>query len=108
MRHRLAVLCIALCAALNVASAQTYPAKASRLTVPYPAGGGVDGAGRIIAHALSEQLGQQVVVDNRGGATGRIGTELVARSAPDGYTLLLGSGAPNAVIPSVTPKLPYD
>ena len=95
---------------LMIASAwsQTYPVKPIRLIVPYPPGGGVDASGRIIAQALTEQLGQQVLVDNRGGATGRIGTELVAKSPADGYTLLLGSGAPNAVIPSVTPKLPYD
>ena len=90
------------------ACAQAYPSKAIRLIVPYPPGGGVDGAARVIAQALTEQLGQQVVIDNRGGATGRIGTEMVARSAPDGYTLLLGSGAPNAVLPAVVPKLPYD
>ena len=90
------------------ALAQAYPSKPIRLIVPYPPGGGVDAAGRIIGQALTEQLGQQVIVDNRGGATGRIGTEMVAKSPADGYTLLLGSGAPNAVIPSVTPKLPYD
>src|SRR5688500_11949407 len=88
--------------------AQAYPSKTIRLIVPYPPGGGVDGTGRIVAQALTEQLGQQVIVENRGGATGRIGTELVAKAAPDGYTLLLGSGAPNAVVPAVTPNLPYD
>ncbi len=87
---------------------QAYPSKPIRLIVPYPPGGGVNAVGRIIAHALTEQLGQQVIVDNRAGATGRIGTEIVAKSPADGYTLLLGSGAPNAVIPSVTPNLPYD
>lgn len=103
----LAIAVVAVLGAADVA-AQTYPSKPIRLIVPYPAGGGVDGAGRIIGNALSEQLGQQVVVENRGGATGRIGTEMVAKAPADGYTLLLGSGAPNAVIPSVTPKLPYD
>src|SRR5688572_2649930 len=88
--------------------AQAYPSKTIRLIVPYPPGGGVDGSGRIVAQALTEQLGQQVIVENRAGATGRIGTELVAKAAPDGYTLLLGSGAPNAVVPAVTPNLPYD
>jgi tripartite-type tricarboxylate transporter receptor subunit TctC len=105
MRAFAAVL---LCALASVAWSQTYPTKAIRLIVPYPAGGGVDGAGRVIAQALTEQLGQQVIVENRGGATGRIGTELVARAPADGYTLLLGSGAPNAVVPAVAPRLPYD
>lgn len=93
---------------LSTAWAQSYPSRAIRLIVPYPPGGGVDGSARVIAQALSEQLGQQVVVENRAGATGRIGTEIVAKAPPDGYTLLLGSGAPNAVVPSVTPNLPYD
>jgi tripartite-type tricarboxylate transporter receptor subunit TctC len=93
---------------LSTAWAQGYPTRSVRLIVPYPPGGGVDGSARVIAQALSEQLGQQVIVENRGGATGRVGTEIVAKAAPDGYTLLLGSGAPNAVVPSVTPNLPYD
>jgi len=102
-------LWIALCVVgITNAWAQAYPSKPIRLIVPYPPGGGVDAAGRIIGQALTEQMGQQVIIDNRGGATGRIGTEMVAKSAADGYTLLLGSGAPNAVIPAVTPKLPYD
>lgn len=101
--------CIALCI-LGVSNAlgQGYPSKPIRLIVPYPPGGGVDATGRVIGQALTEQLGQSVVVENRAGATGRIGTEMVAKSPADGYTLLLGSGAPNAVIPSVTPNLPYD
>ncbi len=101
--------CIALCIpAIPTASAQEYPSKPIRLIVPYPPGGGVDATGRVIGQALTEQLGQSVIVENRAGATGRIGTEIVAKSPADGYTLLLGSGAPNAVIPSVTPNLPYD
>jgi tripartite-type tricarboxylate transporter receptor subunit TctC len=87
---------------------QAYPSRSIRLVVPYPPGGGVDGSARVIGQALGEQLGQQIVVENRAGATGRIGTEIVAKAPPDGYTLLLGSGAPNAVVPSVTPNLPYD
>ena len=93
---------------IGCAMAQSYPSRSIRLIAPYPPGGGVDATARIIAHALSEQLGQQVVVENRSGATGRIGTEIVAKAPADGYTLLLGSGAPNAVVPSVTPNLPYD
>src|SRR5688572_11249588 len=109
MSTRVALLWIALWGfGVTHACAQAYPSKAIRLIVPYPPGGGVDAAGRIIGQALTEQMGQHVVIDNRGGATGRIGTEIVARSPADGYTLLLGSGAPNAVLPAVLPKLPYD
>jgi len=90
------------------ASGQSYPAKPIRLIAPFPPGGGIDATARIIGQALAEAFGQQVVIDNRGGASGRIGTELAARTAPDGYTLLLGSVAPNAIVPAVYPKLPYD
>jgi tripartite-type tricarboxylate transporter receptor subunit TctC len=100
---------IALCL-LGIGSAmgQAYPSKSIRLIAPYPPGGGIDATARIMAQALTAQLGQQVVVENRSGATGRIGTEIAAKAPRDGYTLLLGSGAPNAVVPSVTPNLPYD
>lgn len=101
--------CIALCIlGISNALAQGYPSKSIRLIAPYPPGGGIDASARIIGQALTEQLGQPVIVENRSGATGRIGTEIAAKSPADGYTLLLGSGAPNAVIPSVTPNLPYD
>ena len=88
--------------------AQPYPAKPLRLIAPYPPGGGVDAAARIVAQALTDRLGQQVVVDNRGGASGRIGTEIAAKAPADGYNLLLGSVGPNAIIPGAYPKLPYD
>jgi tripartite-type tricarboxylate transporter receptor subunit TctC len=88
--------------------AQAYPSKPIRLISPYPPGGGTDAAARIIAQALSDQMGQQVVVDTRGGASGLIGTELAAKSAPDGYTIVLGNVAPLAILPAATPKLPYD
>ena len=70
-----------------------YPNRTIRLIAPFPAGGGTDSAARIIAARLSELLGQQVVVDNRPGAGSNIGAEAAARSAPDGYTLLLGAPA---------------
>ena len=98
----------AVCLCAPQAWGQAYPTKPIRLIVPFPPGGGVDGSARVIGQALSEQLNQQIIIDNRGGASGRIGTEIVAKSPPDGYTLLLGSGGPNAVIPSITPNLPYD
>jgi tripartite-type tricarboxylate transporter receptor subunit TctC len=88
--------------------AQAYPNKTVRLISPYPPGGGTDATARTIATALSEQLGQQVVVDSRGGANGAIGTELAARAAPDGYTLLLGNTATHAILPNMSQKLAYD
>lgn len=90
------------------AIAQGYPNKPIRLITPYPPGGGVDASARIIGHALSNSLGQQVLIDNRGGASGRIGTEIAAKAPADGYHLLMGSVAPNAIIPGSYPKLPYD
>ena len=99
MQHLAAAVCIALCllAPCN-ASAQTYPSKPIRMIAPYPPGGGIDSTARIIGQALAEQLGQPVSIDNRAGATGRIGTELAAKAPADGYTLLLGSSAPNAIM----------
>ncbi|OGA52023.1 MAG: hypothetical protein A3F74_02045 [Betaproteobacteria bacterium RIFCSPLOWO2_12_FULL_62_58] len=92
----------------SLALSQGYPAKPIRLIAPYPPGGGVDITARILAPALSETLGQLVVVDNRPGAGGRIGTEIAAKAAPDGYTLLLGNVGPNAIIPGAYKNLPYD
>ena len=85
-----------------------YPTRPIRMIVAYPPGGGTDIVGRVMAQKLTEQLGQNVVVDNRGGATGNIGTEIAARAAPDGYTLLMGNVAPNAINVSLFKKLPYD
>jgi len=78
------------------------------LISPFPPGGGVDSVARIIAAALTESLGQSFVVENHAGASGRIGTEIAAKAAPDGYTLLLGSVGPNAIVPSAYRDLPYD
>ena len=85
-----------------------YPQKSIRMVVAYPPGGGTDIVGRMVAQKLSEAWGQTVVVDNRGGATGNIGTEIVARSPADGYTLLMGNVAPNAINVSLFAKIPYD
>jgi tripartite-type tricarboxylate transporter receptor subunit TctC len=106
---RSAVLLLALCAAAlytTHAAAQTYPSKPIRMIIPFPPGGSNDVVGRMIAFQLSERLGQQVVVDNQGGAGGIIGTEAVARASADGYTLLLISVA-HAFGASMY-KLPYD
>ncbi len=79
---------------------QDYPNRSIRLVIPYPPGGGIDPAGRIIAIALSQELGQPVFVENISGASGQIGTATVARAKPDGYTFLFGSVAPNAILPA--------
>src|SRR6267378_5502195 len=90
------------------AQAQVYPAKPIRMIVAYPPGGGTDIVGRMVAQKLGEALGQPVVVENRGGASGNIGTELAARAVPDGYTVLMGNVAPNAINVSLFRNLPYD
>ncbi len=107
---RIATAFIVALACLPAASAfaQAYPAKPIRLISPYPPGGGTDASARIIAQALGEQMGQQVVVDSRGGASGRIGTELAAKSPADGYNLVLGNVAPLAILPASGVKLAYD
>ena len=103
------LLCAALaCGAAQIADAQSYPAKPIRLISPYPPGGGTDATARIVAQALGDSLGQQVVVDSRGGASGRIGTELAAKALPDGYTLVLGNVAPLAILPGSGLKLNYE
>lgn len=84
-----------------------YPNRPIRLIVAYPPGGPVDIVGRTIAQAMSESLGQQIVVDNRSGASGIVGSEVAAKSPADGYTLLLASSA-HSIHPSLYPKLPYD
>ncbi|HYC46636.1 MAG TPA: tripartite tricarboxylate transporter substrate binding protein [Burkholderiales bacterium] len=89
-------------------SAQTYPSRTIRLVVPFAAGGGTDFFARLVAAKLTQVLGQQVVVDNRAGAGGIIGTELVAKAAPDGYTLLMGHTGTLAINPSLYAKIPYD
>ena len=90
------------------AYAQNYPVRPIRLIVPWPPGGCVDIAARTLGPKLAGILGQPVVVDNRGGAAGLIGTELAARSPADGYTILLGAAGPNAILPILNPKAPYD
>jgi tripartite-type tricarboxylate transporter receptor subunit TctC len=87
--------------------AQDYPGRPVRLVVPFAAGGGTDIAARVLADALTQSLGQTFVIDNRGGAGSVVGTEIVAKSAPDGYTLLLGNIS-LAFNPALYSKLPYD
>ena len=91
-----------------VALAQGYPNKAIKIIVPFPPGGGTDIGTRIIAQKLSEAWGQPVLVENRGGAAGIVGTEATAKSAPDGYTIMMGNIGTHAINVSLYKKLPYD
>ena len=103
---RLAVVLLALCTVLP-ALAQNYPAKSVRLVSTFPPGGSVDVVGRILAAKLTETLGQQFIVDNRSGASGNIGMEFVARSAPDGYTLVINT-LPLVSNQFLMSRVPYD
>lgn len=95
--------------ALRPAAAQDYPTRSIRMVVPYPPGGASDVIARLLAQPLSEMLGQTMIVENRVGANGAIAAELVVRSAPDGYTLLMGNAGPNALGQALLGrKLPYD
>ncbi|MFW7343498.1 tripartite tricarboxylate transporter substrate binding protein [Pollutimonas sp. H1-120] len=110
---KIAVIALALAviptAAANAANqVQSWPNQAIRLIVPFGPGGGSDVVGRILAQHLSTRLGQSVVVENRAGAGGSIGAAQVARAAPDGYTLLLGSSSEIVQYPAVNPKVSYD
>ena len=98
---------LALCGCSS-AFAQSYPTKPIRMIVAYPPGGGTDIVGRMMAQKMSEDFAQTVVIDNRGGAAGSIGSEIAAKSAPDGYTILMGNVAPNAINVSLYAKLGYD
>ena len=108
--RRFVLLLLALAAALPAlpAPAQTYPSKPVKLVVPFPPGGSLDLAGRLIAQKLTEMWGQSVVVENKPGAGGNIGADYVAKSPPDGYTILLGALSTHAVNPSLYKSMPYD
>lgn len=95
-------------AAAAPVGAQDFPSRPLRIIVPYPPGGGTDRVARIIGEKLAEQMSQPVVIDNRAGAGGVVGTEASARAAPDGYTMVLGSTATHAVNPSLYSKPGYD
>jgi tripartite-type tricarboxylate transporter receptor subunit TctC len=106
-RRAAALLCAFLAFGAGIANAQEYPTRPVRVIVPFSPGGAVDGPMRVIAQELSKRLGQQVVVENKPGAGATIGTEVVARAAPDGYTLLLASQT-NAISASLYKSLPFD
>jgi tripartite-type tricarboxylate transporter receptor subunit TctC len=90
------------------AAAQSYPGKPVRLVVPFPPGGATDILARAISIKAAEHLGQPIVIDNRAGAGGTIGSAVVAKSPADGYTLLIGTGSTHSIGPIINPKLPYD
>ena len=105
---RLSILMLCAATAATTAHAQTYPVKPVRIVVPYAAGGPYDEIVRVMGQRLTEIWGQAVVVENRGGAGGNIGADVVAKAAPDGYTLLIGNAGPITVNPTLFKKLPYD
>ncbi len=107
MSNRL-LLIVMLSVTSSITLAQSYPSRAARMIVPWTAGGTADLMARIASQKFSETFGQQFVVDNRAGAGGLIGTELAAKAAPDGHTLLLATTAPNSVAPSLYAKIPFD
>jgi tripartite-type tricarboxylate transporter receptor subunit TctC len=106
-RISLSLVTCALCLGYGVASGQPYPARPVRMISPFSAGGNSDIVGRLLAAKLAERLGQNVIVENRPGAGGMIGTNYVAKATPDGYTMLIPTGAFTAVAATVQ-KLPYD
>jgi tripartite-type tricarboxylate transporter receptor subunit TctC len=109
-QSRLPALAVALAIGLTAVAARAddYPSRPIRLVVPYAAGGGADSVARIVARRVGETIGQPVVIENRGGAGSIIGTDLVNKSGPDGYTLLLGQSGPISINPAVYKHLPYD
>ena len=113
MKRRAVAIFIMLCCGCSAALAQSgdtarYPTRPVRIVVPFGAGGPSDLLARTVAQKMSESLGQQVIIENRGGANGVVGVEAVARSAPDGYTLVLGTTGTHGINASLVPKLPYD
>ena len=97
-----------LLAASGLALAETYPAKPIHFIVPYPAGGPLDTVARLLGQKVSESVREPVIVENRPGAGGNIGADQVAKSAPDGYTILMGAVATHAINPTLYAKIPYD
>jgi tripartite-type tricarboxylate transporter receptor subunit TctC len=106
--HRAALALLTLVLLPAIAAAQTWPAKPVRMLVPFPPGGGVDFAARIVGKHLAERLGQPVVIENRAGANGIIALEALKNAAPDGYTLAAASNGPLVINPFLYLKLPYD
>src|SRR5678815_2748442 len=109
MRHILRFLpCLILVAFTSAAFAQSYPSKPIRFVVPYPPGGPLDTVARLLGQRVSESVKQPVTVDNKPGAGGNIGADFVAKSPPDGYTILMGAVATHAINPALYASIPYD
>ncbi|NJO23355.1 MAG: tripartite tricarboxylate transporter substrate binding protein [Sphingomonadales bacterium] len=109
MKHHVLSVCAALALGLSgPAEAKDWPQRTVKIVVPYPAGGNVDGAARIIAEKLQTSLGQSVVIENKAGAGGLVGSESVAKSEPDGYTLLLGANGPILFAPEMASRRAYE
>jgi len=104
---RILAVSVVLSHSAAIHSAQ-YPERPVRFVIPFPVGGPTDAAGRVIGQALSQSLGQAVVIDNRPGADGAIGPEIVAKAQPDGYTILMGTSSSMAAVPAMRRKPPYD
>ena len=102
------ILVVLVMSALPAVAQQPYPAKAVKLIVAYPPGGTSDIVGRALAQAMGTRLKQSFIVENRAGAGGQIGTDFVAKSAPDGYTILVAASGPIAYLPALSTSLPYD
>src|SRR5688572_2480708 len=100
-------LALGLAAAATAQAQTTYPARPIRMVMPFPPGGNVDTIGRVFVRQLEAQLGQPVIVDNRGGANGILGIDIVAKSVPDGYTIMYNSFS-FVINPAIYKKLPYD
>ena len=111
MRRLLALVCVTFASIATFtlpAPAQTYPSRPVRIVAPFPPGGGLDIVSRALAQRLTPALGQTVIVDNRAGADGMIGSEQVAKATPDGYTLLIASTGPMVINPALMLRMPYD
>src|SRR3990172_5124882 len=104
----LRIFMLALLVAPLVSYGQAYPSRPIKLVVPYPPGGSTDLLARIVAQKMSDSMGQPIIVENRPGAGGMLGSELVARAAPDGYTLLLGTNATHVIGKFLSKNIPYD
>ena len=108
MKTILKAIALLMLAGAGAALAQQYPVKPIRMIIGFPPGGGTDIIGRIVAQRMSEGLKQQILPDNRGGASGQIAAELTAKAPPDGYTVMMAHIAAMSILPSLYPKLPYD
>jgi tripartite-type tricarboxylate transporter receptor subunit TctC len=109
LRHIIAALVAChLALAAGSAAAQSYPNRPVRLVVPFPAGGATDVLARVISQYAADKLGQAIVIDNKPGAGGTIGSDLVAKAEPDGYTLLIATGSTHSIGPLINPRIPYN